>query len=389
MWLFAGNCPSFGLAARRADNGPEHPMSRPRQRTNPTVSPTATGRRRTSVAFAAVSICLFAAGAIVGVASPAGAATATVGLRTAAPFAILAGSTVTNTGPSVISGDLGLSPGGSVTGFPPGVVINGSQHVADAVSIKAKTDLTTAYNNAAGRPTASDVTGKDLGGMTLTPGVYEASTSMALTGALTLNAQGDPAAVFIFKAGSTLVAATNSTVRFSNGGSACNVFWQVGSSATLHPSSEFVGTIMAQASATIETGTTIEGRVLARTGAVTLDTNVITAPRCAAPLATGTATATATASATGTPTGPNGGGSTAGPRGGGTSTTTPSPTTPMGSPTLPVIPKNHPKTGLGGSPHASTSATGTALYLLAGLASVAALVTAGLGFSSSDKRRRG
>ncbi len=197
--------------------------------------------------------------------TPASAAQGPVGLGTATPFAALAGSTVTNTGPSVISGDLGVSPGSAVTGFPPGVVINGTEHVADAVALQAQTDLTTAYNDAAGR-TPFTVVSTDLGGQTLDPGVYHAATSMGLTGTVTLDAHGDPNAVFIFQMGSTLTTASNSTVSLINGAQACNVFWQVGSSATLGTDTTFVGSILALTSATVQTGTTVAGRVLASNG---------------------------------------------------------------------------------------------------------------------------
>ena len=212
----------------------------------------------------------------------ASAAQGPVGLGTATPFAVLAGSTVTNTGPSVISGDLGLSPGSAVTGFPPGVVINGTEHVADAVALQAQTDLTTAYNDAAGR-TPFTVVSTDLGGQTLDPGVYHAASSMGLTGTVTLDAHGDPNAVFIFQMGSTLTTASNSTVSLINGAQACNVFWQVGSSATLGTDTTFVGSILALTSAAVQTGTTVAGRVLASNGAVTLDTNTITTPTCSGP----------------------------------------------------------------------------------------------------------
>jgi hypothetical protein len=158
------------------------------------------------------------------------AAQSPVGLGNATPFAVLAGTTVTNTGPSVISGDLGVSPGTAVIGFPPGEVINGTQHDADAVALAAQSDLTTAYNDAAGR-TPYTVQSSDLGGTKLAPGVYHTASGMSLTGTVTLDGQGDPNAVFIFQAGSTLITASNSTVALINGAQACNVFWQVGSSA--------------------------------------------------------------------------------------------------------------------------------------------------------------
>lgn len=203
-----------------------------------------------------------------------------VGLGTATSFSVLAGSTVTNTGPSVISGDLGLSPGSDVTGFPPGLVINGTQHVTNALALQAQNDLTTAYNDAAGRTPVVDKTGQDLGGQTLVAGVYQAANEMDLTGTVTLDAQGDPNAVFIFQAGSTLITASSSTVALLGGARSCNVFWQVGSSATLGTNTTFVGSIMALTDANLQTGAVVEGRVLARNGQVTLDTNTITRPAC-------------------------------------------------------------------------------------------------------------
>lgn len=206
-----------------------------------------------------------------------------VDLGTSNNFAVLGGSTVTNTGSSVVNGDLGLSPGTSVTGFPPGVV-SGTIHIADSTAASAQTSLTTAYNNAASQPCDTDLTGQDLGGLTLTPGVYCFSTSAQLTGTLTLNAQGDPSAVFIFRIGSTLTTASNSRVNLINSTQSCNVFWQVGSSATLGTNTIFTGNILALTSITLNTGATVDGRVLARNGAVTLDTNIITTAVCAAPL---------------------------------------------------------------------------------------------------------
>jgi len=205
---------------------------------------------------------------------------APVGLGTATSFAVLAGAAVTNTGPSVISGDLGVSPGTAVTGFPPGLVSNGTIHSADAVAAQAQADLTTAYNDAAGR-TPRDAVPPDLGGLTLLPGVYNRATTMGLTGTVTLNAQGNPNAVFIFQAGSSLITASNSTVALINGASPCNVYWQVGSSATLGTDTTFVGSILALTSASVQTGATVDGRVLARNGQVSLDTNRITRPNCA------------------------------------------------------------------------------------------------------------
>jgi len=214
----------------------------------------------------------------VGTATSASAAQSPVGLGTAASFAVLAGTTVTNTGPSAISGDLGVSPGTAVTGFPPGVVSNGTIHAADAVAAQAQADLTTGYNDAASR-TPATAEGPDLSGQTLAPGVYKAAT-LGLTGTVTLDAQNDPNAVFVFQAGSTLITGSSSTVNLINGASPCNVFWQVGSSATLGTNTTFVGSILALTSATVQTGTTVTGRVLARNGQVSLDTNRITVPSC-------------------------------------------------------------------------------------------------------------
>src|ERR1700730_2441628 len=161
-------------------------------------------------------------------AASAHAAQPQVGLGTADSFAVLAGSTVTNTGASVINGNLGVSPGTAITGFPPGTV-HGTIHSADGVAGQAKTDLTTAYNDAAGRTPVVSVSG-DLGGQTLVPGVYKSTSSLGLTGALTLDAQGDPNGVCIFPVASTLITASGSHVDLIGGAQACNVYWQVGSS---------------------------------------------------------------------------------------------------------------------------------------------------------------
>ena len=201
-------------------------------------------------------------------------------LGNAQSFAVLGGSTVTNTGPSVIGGELGVSPGSAVTGFPPGVVVGGAIHAADGNALAAQNSLTTAYNSAAGQACTQDLTGQDLGGKVLTSGVYCFSTSAPLTGSLTLNAQGNAGAVFIFKIGSTLTTASGSSVVMSNGGSQCNVFWQVGSSATLGTTTSFAGNILALTSISLTTGANIVGRALARNGAVTLDTNNITPSTC-------------------------------------------------------------------------------------------------------------
>jgi len=200
-------------------------------------------------------------------------------LGTAGSFAVLAGTTVTNTGPTVIYGNLGVSPGTAITGFPPGTV-NGTQYSGPGpgVAAQAQNDLTTAYNVAAGLAPTATLTGQDLGSLLtpLTPGVYFFASSAQLTGTLTLNNSGLNAnALFVFQIGSTLTTASNSSVVFENGFDG-NVFWQVGSSATLGTGTAFEGNILALDSITLNTGATIlDGRALARNGAVTLDTNNI------------------------------------------------------------------------------------------------------------------
>jgi uncharacterized repeat protein (TIGR01451 family) len=258
-----------------------------------------------------------------------------VALGTAEGFALLAGATLTNTGPSVISGDLGLSPGSAVTGFPPGT-LNGAAHVTDAVALQAQSDLAIAYTDAAGRSSTQTISA-GLGGRTLGPGVYSSGSSLGLTGDLVLDARGDPQAVFVFQAGSTLTTAAASRVRLINGAQECNVFWQVGSSATLGTSSVFRGTILALTSISATTGATIHGRLLARNGAVTLDTNTITKPLCAQ--ASGPTTP---------PSGPGGatptpGGPTPGPAG-----PTPAPAGPTPAPAGPTPAPGAPTAGPGG-----------------------------------------
>lgn len=226
-----------------------------------------------AVLLAGVYLAGAAAGAVLAVATAPG-------LGTAGVFAVLGGSTVTNTGPTTISGSLGVSPGTAVVGFPSGTVTGGTIHAADAVALQAQNDALTAYNNLASQPCDFYLTGQDLGGKTLVPGVYCFTSSAQLTGDLTLNFLGNSNAVFVFKIGSTLTTASNASVSIINGGSICNVFWQVGSSATLGTTTSFVGNILALASVTLNTGATVDGRVFARTGAVTMDTNNISNSAC-------------------------------------------------------------------------------------------------------------
>jgi hypothetical protein len=252
---------------------------------------------RLRASFLATGVAVGSAALLVLVAPGASAAVMPVPLGTAASFVVLAGAGVTNTGPTTLNGDLGTFPTPSVTGAG-SMTITGTNHAGDAVTQGAKDALVTAYNNAAGQGPATPIAA-DLAGQTLAPGVYNSASSIGLTGALTLNGGGDPRAVFVFQAGSTLTTASASQVLLVNGAQACNVFWQVGSSATLGTGSVFRGSILALTDITVTTAATLEGRVLARNGAVTLDTNTITRPQCAA----GTSpTATATPSPTATPT---------------------------------------------------------------------------------------
>ncbi|MDB5597490.1 MAG: Outer rane autotransporter barrel [Hyphomicrobiales bacterium] len=192
-------------------------------------------------------------------------------------FAVLAGSTITNTGPSVIGGNVGLSPGSAVTGFPPATITPPfAVYQNNEVALRAQNDLATAYGVLAGRPATADLTGLDLGGRTLTPGVYSFNSASQLTGTLTLDAKGNPNAVFIFNVGSALTTATNSAVQLINGAQGANVYFRVGSSATLGAATTFAGQILALTSITLVTGASIDcGAALARNGAVTLDTNRI------------------------------------------------------------------------------------------------------------------
>jgi uncharacterized repeat protein (TIGR01451 family) len=193
-------------------------------------------------------------------------------------FAVLGSSNVTSTGLTTITGDLGVSPGTVVTGFPPGTVTKGTIHTADTLSALAQSDVITAYNNLAGQACDFDLTGQDLSGMTLAPAAYCFSSSAQLTGLLTLNAGGNPNAVWVFIIGSTLTTASNTSVQLTNGGQDYNVFWQVGSSATLGTGTAFKGNILALTSITLTTGTTLSGRALVQNGVVTLDSNTVSLP---------------------------------------------------------------------------------------------------------------
>jgi Ice-binding-like len=242
------------------------------------------------------------------IAAPAAAQAGPVLLGTTTPFVVLAGSTATNTGPSVLNGDLGVSPGTALVGFGLPAVVNGATHATDAVAAQAQLDLTTAYNVAAGQPVlpANDLSGTDLGNRILKAGAYRYTSSALLTGPLTLDAEGDPNAQFVFEIASSLTTASASSVVLLNGASPCNVFWQVGASASLGTTTAFQGNLMADQSISLDNGATVIGRLLARIGAVTLINNVLDNSRCntgstSTGTGSGTGTGTGTGSGTGTP----------------------------------------------------------------------------------------
>lgn len=213
---------------------------------------------------------------------PAAAQAAPLDLATAGPFVVLGGTTVTNTGPSVLNGDLGVSPGTELKGFELPAVVNGVRHATDEVAAQAQLDLTNAYNVAAGQPVLpqNDLSDTDLGERKLAPGTYRYNGAALLTGALTLDAEGDPNAQFIFKIGSQLTTESASSVLLVNGASPCNVYWQVGSSADLGTTTAFQGNLMALTSISLKAGATVLGRMLARNGQVSLIDNVLTRPLC-------------------------------------------------------------------------------------------------------------
>jgi len=345
---------------------------------------------RASVAGATVFSVVLLSAALPGVAS---AATA-IQLNTAAPFAVLAGTAVTDVPTSTITGDVGLSPhAGSYYAGLTKAEVTGTIYATDATGpagaidnpgllTQAKNDLTTAFLTAAGEvATTTYSTGDNqLGGKTLTPGVYAfghaATANLTAASPLVLNGNGDPGALFVFQASSDLVTASNSVVQLENGAQACNVYWVVGSSATLATSSTFVGTLMALTSATLATGATVQGRILARNGAVTLDANVITTPpTCAAtttPAATTpTTTAATAANAAGSPstTAPTSGFTGSG---GSAAGATPGPAI---ATSATVVPTGFPHTGMGGAVRGpSADLIGLGILSLAAAAGVTGLV---------------
>jgi hypothetical protein len=307
-----------------------------------------TKTQHTRVLAGAAVVTLGAAAMLFGSQS-AGAIGVSVGLGGADTYAVLGGESVTNDhgtipgGNTVLWGDLGVSTGTAISGFPPGIRL-GSTHVNDEHAQNAQLALTAAYNAAASQAPDATIT-TDLGGQTLDPGVYFAASSAGLTGPLTLDAHGDPDAVFIFQITSALTTATASSVVPINGATSCNIFWQIGSSATLGERTSFVGTIMALTSITLDSGATVDGRALARNGSVTLLDNVFTGAPCdsttpSSPPSTGTPTTTPPS--TGTPT-----------------TTPPSTGTPTGTPgtTPPTTPGGD--GGTGGTGTGGTGGSGT------------------------------
>ena len=296
-----------------------------------TAHAAATRRNRaTFVAFTVAAALLTFAG------TATAAVVSTVPLGTSANYAVLAGRTVTNTGNSTLDGSLGLWPGTSITGFPPGQVLPpGTTDTTNAAAQQAQSDLTAAYLDAAGRPIDAPTTA-DLANLELGPGVYAgpSKSALGLTGPLVLDAEGDPGSVFIFQTDSTLITGSSSTVTLINGAKECNVFWQVGSSATLGTGSVFVGNILALTSITVTNSVTVHGRALARNGSVTLDNDTFTEPTCerSIPTTTTTAATTTTTAAASTTTQPAV-----------TTTGVPSATTQPGTPT-PGLPRTGSRT---------------------------------------------
>jgi Ca2+-binding RTX toxin-like protein len=244
-------------------------------------------RRRSRTLLGAGAAALVMTGAAVTGASPAAAQADPFSLGSAESFALLAGTVVVNTGPTTATGDVGVSPGSAVVGYPPGVVVPpGTIHAADPVAAQAQVDAHASYQAVAALP-ATQLLPPDLGGLTLSPGVYQFVSGAQLQGVLTLDAQGDPNATFILRTPTYLVTATNSAVVLVNGASACGVYWHAGSSATFGTGSSMVGTVAAQTSVTVTTGASVSGRLLAMYGAVTTDTNDVTIPTCTDPVTPG------------------------------------------------------------------------------------------------------
>jgi LPXTG-motif cell wall-anchored protein len=243
-----------------------------------------TGSRTRLACRLAIPVLIAGAAVLVTGQSASASIVPTVPLATAANYSVLGGQTVTNTGPSILDKSVGLAPGSAVVGFPPGTVLApGTIQAANAVALQAESDLTTAYLDAAGRPVEFTTVADLTSGTALAPGVYANASKgpLLLSGAMTLDGQNNPNAVFIFQTDSTLTTGSGSVVNLINGASECNIFWQIGSSATIGTGSAFVGNILALTSIAVQTGATVQGRALARNGEVTLDTNVFTSTNCA------------------------------------------------------------------------------------------------------------
>jgi hypothetical protein len=235
-------------------------------------------RKTLVVVIVAIALVAVVLGAGYILLTPSACSQGGVALGSAAGFAVVAGSTVTNTGSTTVTGDVGVSPGSAVTGFPPGTVV-GTIHAADSAAAAAIADLTIAYNDAAGRTLCPVTVAGNIGGQTLTPGLYKSTSGLEISsGDLTLDARGNANAVFIFQIASTLTTTEGRQVILAGGARASNVFWQVGSSATLGTNSTFFGTIMADQAVSLITGATLQGRAMARIGGVTLDANTVTKP---------------------------------------------------------------------------------------------------------------
>jgi hypothetical protein len=217
-----------------------------------------------------------------GVMSDASTASEAQGLTmgAASGFAVLGASTATCTNLSDVTGDVGVSPGTAITGFNPDCTITGTIHAGDGVAAQAHSDLAIAYNDLKAVACEYNLTGTDLGGQTLAPGVYCFDTSVGLTGDLTLDGGGDSTATWIFQIGSTITTASNSKVIMAGSGESCNVFWQVGSSGTIGTGTAFQGNVLASASITLVSGSTLVGRALALNAAVTMDHNTVSLGNC-------------------------------------------------------------------------------------------------------------
>jgi hypothetical protein len=236
--------------------------------------------RKNTFMFYALIVVVMAIGAVVS-ASVSGDRSVAVApsLGGARTFAVLGGSTVTNTGSTRITGELGVSsPGVSVTGFPPGTIAGGARHVGDPTANTAQRDAQLAYAALAGMTCTTPLTGQNLGGRMLSPGVYCFTSSAQLTGSLVLDARGNPNGVWVFQIASTLTTATGAAVIMSPGARAGNVFWQVGSAATLGTGTAFAGTILAYSSITLNTGASLTGRALARAAVTMMDSDILRAP---------------------------------------------------------------------------------------------------------------